>query len=118
MKNIGIGKMRTIARIETNLNKVLYGSGKIGGGYLDDYTVLKNVKGHFKPFSGRRVLASGAVVFVQMYKFTTRFDLDISNAIDKQMRFTINGHVYTLDNYKYSEENKQTVIEFALNLYK
>lgn len=118
MKKIGIGDMRTIIRIETNLSKILYGSGKSGGGFLDQYSHLKTVRGNFKSFNGRRVLASGAVTFAQMYKVTIRFDVQISNAIDKQMRFIINGKIYTLDNFDYEEENKQTVINFTINLYK
>jgi hypothetical protein len=117
MKKIQIGELRTIVRIETNLQKVLYGSGKLGAGFLDNYQVLKTIRGNFKQFTGRRVLASGAVTFVQMYKLIVRFDIEISNAIDKQMRFIINGKVYTLDNFSYDEENKQTVIIFMLNLY-
>ena len=114
---IDIADMRTLVEIQTNRNKVLYGSGKSGAGYLDQYVILKVVRGNFKSFMGRRTLASGAVTFAQMYKLTIRFDLDVSNAIDKQMRFIINDKVYTLDNFVYDEEGRQTVIIFNLNLY-
>lgn len=117
MKKIGIGQMRTFATVQTNIPKIQYGSGKVGAGFVDTYSTLKTIRGLFEPFTGRRVTAAGVVSFVQMYRYTTRFDLIISNNINKQMRMIINGKVYTIDNFKYQEENKQTVIVFTLNLF-
>lgn len=117
MKRIDIGMLRTPVRVETNIAKLVYGSGKKGAGYLDQYTLLTEVFGYFEPFNGRRTLANGETVFVQMYRLYLRYDVDISNNINNQMRFVINGSLYTLDSYKVDEVNKEVFIICTVNLF-
>jgi hypothetical protein len=117
MKKTDIGMLRTPIRIETNAAKVVYGSGKKGAGYMDQYQLLKEVFGYFEPFNGRRQLANGDVVFVQMYKLYLRYDVEISNNLNNQLRFIIKGSSYSLTDYKFDEMNKEAFMVFTLNLF-
>jgi hypothetical protein len=114
MKKIDIAEMKTMARIETNAPKIDYGSGKRGAGYLDTYAMLREVRGKFKQFSGQRVISGGDVVPAIKYRFITRFDLEISNAIDKQMRFIIDGKTFTLDNWEVDTSGREFYLIFTL----
>jgi hypothetical protein len=114
MKKIDIGEMKTFAQIDTNLPKLQYGSGKRGAGFLDTYSTLKTVRGKFVQYSGSRALAGGDVVPVTKYKFITRYDVEVSNAVDKQMRMIINGAIYTVDNCKPDTDGKAMYLIFDL----
>lgn len=114
MKKMDIAKMKTIARVETNILKLEYGSGRRGVGYLDSFSGLKTVRGAFTQFTGKRALSGGDVVPVQKYRFITRFDLEISNNLDNQMRFVIANKIYTVDSWKVDEQDRETYFIFEL----
>lgn len=118
MKKIEIADFKTIVDVYTNAQKLLYGSGKVGAGYVDQYYILKaGIRGKLTNFNGRRALANGEIVYEQMNKLLIRYDPDISNVLDLQMRFFINGKTYTYSSYKFNEEGRTVYIEFTLLKY-
>jgi hypothetical protein len=92
-----IGEMKTIAVIQTNVQKLSYGYSKAGAGFLDRYQDFKTVRGKFEQLKATRSLESGAVLPVSRYRFTFRFDTEISNVLNQQLRLVIYGKTYTLE---------------------
>lgn len=117
MKKIEIGDLKTMVDVYTNAPKLLYGSGRSGAGFIDQYEFLKNIRGKFTPFNGRRTVGNGEIVYEQMFKLLIRYDAEISNVLDFQLRFLINNKTYTYSSYKMNEEGRTIYIEFVLQKY-
>jgi hypothetical protein len=117
LKDFEIGDMRTIAQVRTNAQKTVYGYGQVGAGFKDQYTDLMQVRGKFTQFTGRRTTASGDVLYVQMFKFITRFATQLNNEVPNQLSFLIGSKVYTVDSFTLDEQNKEMFMIFKLNQF-
>lgn len=114
IKKPTIGEQKTIAVIQTNAPKLLYGYGKAGNGYLDKYQEYCRARGRFERIRGTKTLANGAIIYVNKHRFMTRFSTLINNVLDLQIRFIIYGKTYSLDNVELYNYGKADYFIFTL----
>jgi hypothetical protein len=117
MKIPSINKLRTIATLQTNAPKILYGSGVVGAGRKDVYQTFKSLRGEFTQVRANRQLGNGTVVQVLKWQFITRYESAIMAVLDLQVRFLIDGKVYTLDTFNVDTSGKNEWFIFTLSQF-
>lgn len=110
-----IGNMRTIAMIQTNVQKLSYGSANVGAGKMDKFTDFKKVRGLFYQVRGSKTLTSGDVIPIKQYKFLFRFETAINNIMSLQLRFLIEGRTYAVDSFDVDTHGRNTFFTVTLN---
>lgn len=116
-KKPDISELRTFALIKSNAPKILYGSASVGAGFIDKYQDFKTVRGRFTEKRGSTELSGGTKLPAKSYEYVIRYDSQIMAVLDLQLRFEINGKVYTLDNYDVEVFNRQEFFYFTLLQY-
>lgn len=114
MKTPGINELRTIAMLQTNAPKILYGSGVVGAGRKDVYQDYRQVRGKFTQKRNSRILGNGTVSQAVTWEYITRFENAIMAVIDLQVRFLINGKIYTQDGFEVDTDGKSEWFVFTL----
>lgn len=112
-----VGEMNTIAVLQTNIQKILYGSAAVGAGFKDKFTDFTTVRGKFFQVKGTRVLADGSVIPIQQYVFQFRFDKNINNIVSYQLRFLIDGKTYSVDSFTVDNFGRESFFYMRLNLF-
>jgi uncharacterized membrane protein YcjF (UPF0283 family) len=114
MKAPAISELRTIATLQTNAPKIIYGSGVVGAGRKDVYQTFKQLRGKFYQDNSNRGLGEGTVRQEATYKLVTRYERAVMEVIDLQVRFLINGKTYTLNSYDVEVMGKTAWFSFTL----
>jgi hypothetical protein len=112
-----ISELRTFALVQTNAPKILYGSAIVGAGFKDKYQDFKTVRGKFTQRRGSTELSNGTKLPAKSYEYAIRYDSQIMGVIDLQLRFIINGKVYTLDDFDVEVYGRQEFFFFTLLQY-
>lgn len=112
-----ISQLKTFALIQSNAPKILYGSAVVGAGFKDMYQDFKTVRGRFVEKRGSTELSGGTKLPAKSYEYVIRYDNQIMAVIDLQLRFIINGKVYTLDNYDVEIFGRQEFFYLTLLQY-
>jgi len=123
MKKILVSDFKTFATLQINAVKTHNGSGAVGAGFKDVYNDFKTVRGKFEQKNGSRVLESGAVISINLCKYTIRYETAIMAVLDMQTRFTILHRgdtaptLYTLLAWNVVDDGKEAYFVFELSQY-
>lgn len=112
-----IAEMKTFAMVQSNAPKILYGSAVVGAGFKDKYQDFKQVRGRFRQKYGSTELSNGTKLPLNAYEYAFRYDSEIMNVLDLQLRLLINDKVYTLNSYDVEVHDKQEFFFFTLQQY-
>jgi hypothetical protein len=116
-KKPDIAQLKTFAMIQSNAPKILYGSATVGAGFRDKYQDFKTVRGRFTEKRGSTELSGGTKLPSKSYEYVIRYDSQIMAVLDLELRFLINGKIYTTDNFDVEVFDKQEFFFFTLLQY-